>query len=221
MKFVISTLSSLSQFTVYGALFWQLAFAVPARAEAVTLLALGDSLTAGYGLVAGEGFTDQLQAKIDEALGPDAVRIINGGVSGDTTRGGLARLDWALFDNPDMVMVALGGNDMLRGLEPSESLQNLEAILARLEQENKQVLLAGMLAPANMGADYQRAFDDIYPTLAARYDVVYYPFFLDGVALEPRLNQPDGLHPNQQGVAVMTDNIMPYIMKLIAKTSQD
>lgn len=188
-----------------------------ARADGLKLLALGDSLTAGYGLGPGAGLTDQLQARLDEQFGEGHVIIINAGVSGDTTRGGVARLDWALADTPDMVMVALGGNDMLRGLEPAETRENLRQILDQLQQENLPVLLAGMLAAGNLGQDYANEFDAIYPTLAADYDVVFYPFFLDGVALSPDLNQPDGLHPNQKGVAVMVERLWPFIEQLVDK----
>lgn len=188
-----------------------------ARADGLKLLALGDSLTAGYGLGPGAGLTDQLQARLDQQFGEGNVIIINAGVSGDTTRGGLARLDWALADTPDMVMVALGGNDMLRGLEPAETKENLRQILDQLQQENLPVLLAGMLASGNLGQDYANEFDAIYPTLAADYDVIFYPFFLDGVALSPDLNQPDGLHPNQDGVAVMVERLWPFIEQLVDK----
>ena len=190
-----------------------------ARAESLKILALGDSLTAGYGLGPGDGFTDQLQDRFDKTYGVGEIVIINAGVSGDTTRGGLARLDWALADAPDMVMVALGGNDMLRGLEPAETLSNLSQILETLQQQNKPVLLAGMLAAANLGQDYASEFDSIYPQLAREYDVVFYPFFLDGVALNPDLNQPDGLHPNQKGVAIMVEKLWPYMEQLV-KTHQ-
>ena len=198
------------QFTILGATI--------AHAEPLKLLALGDSLTAGYGLGPGDGLTDILQERLDSAYGADAIIIINAGVSGDTTKGGLARLDWALFDEPDMAIVALGGNDMLRGLEPSDSYENLNAILAELTRQNIPVLLAGMLAPSNMGTAYQAEFDAIYPRLASDYDVVYYPFFLDGVALDPALNQPDGLHPNRAGVEVMVARILPSVQNLITKT---
>lgn len=190
-----------------------------ARADSLKILALGDSLTAGYGLGPGDGFTDQLQDRFDKTYGVGEIVIINAGVSGDTTRGGLARLDWALADAPDLVMVALGGNDMLRGLEPAETLSNLSQILETLQQQNKPVLLAGMLAAANLGQDYASEFDSIYPQLAREYDVVFYPFFLDGVALNPDLNQPDGLHPNQKGVAIMVEKLWPYIEQLV-KTHQ-
>lgn len=188
-----------------------------ARADSLKILALGDSLTAGYGLGPGDGFTDQLQDRFDKTYGVGEIVIINAGVSGDTTRGGLARLDWALADAPDLVMVALGGNDMLRGLEPAETLSNLSQILETLQQQNKPVLLAGMLAAANLGQDYASEFDSIYPQLAREYDVVFYPFFLDGVALNPDLNQTDGLHPNQKGVAIMVEKLWPYMEQLVDK----
>ena len=195
----------------------QFTFVMPvaAKADTVKILALGDSLTAGYGLGPGDGFVDILQGHLDEN-GFD-VELINAGVSGDTTKGGLARLDWALFDQPQRAIVALGGNDMLRGLSPEQSYDNLQAILQKLETENIPVLLAGMLAPANMGADYQTEFDSIYPKLADEFDVIFYPFFLEGVALEPTLNQPDGLHPNKEGVKIMADKITPYIQALLEK----
>ena len=213
MRILAFTICVLLQFTFTKGLL--------AQTEPLKLLALGDSLTAGYGLGAGDGLVDVLQAKIDEDYGENAVIIINAGVSGDTTKGGLARLDWALFDSPDMALVALGGNDMLRGIEPSDSYQNLDSILARFQDEKIPVLLAGMLAPANMGASYQREFDAIYPRLSQDYNVVYYPFFLEGVALDPALNQPDGLHPNRQGVEVMATGLMPAIAELIAQKKKD
>ena len=201
--------------TFICALQFTLVMPVAAKAERVKILALGDSLTAGYGLGPGDGFVDILQAHLDEK-GFD-VELINAGVSGDTTKGGLARLDWALFDQPQRAIVALGGNDMLRGLSPQQSYDNLQAILKKLETENIPVLLAGMLAPANMGAEYQTEFDAIYPKLAEEFDVIFYPFFLEGVALEPTLNQPDGLHPNKEGVKIMENKITPFIQALIEK----
>lgn len=220
IPFGLFTLFLLFQFTFFTA------FPVAAIGEEramqprLKLLALGDSLTAGYGLGPGDGLTDVLQARLDEAYGAGVIEVINAGVSGDTTKGGLARLDWALFDKPDIALVALGGNDMLRGLEPAQSFENLNEILAKLEETSVPVLLAGMLAPTNMGADYQSEFDAIYPALAGQYDVIYYPFFLEGVALVPDLNQPDGLHPNRAGVDVIIDNLFASVEELIAKKEQ-
>ena len=207
IKLCLITLFCVLQFTV--------AMPIKAQADTIKILALGDSLTAGYGLGPGDGFVDVLQQHLDKR-GLD-VMLINAGVSGDTTKGGLARLDWALFDEPQKAIVALGGNDMLRGLSPEQSYENLQAILQTLKEKNIPVLLAGMLAPSNMGAAYQAEFDAIYPKLANEFDVIFYPFFLDGVALDPQLNQPDGLHPNKQGVSVMAAKITPYIKALIEK----
>ena len=206
------TMRTLCQFTLMVIL----AMTAPASAaETQRVLMLGDSLTAGYGLGPGDGLVDQLQKRADDT--GLSVRFINAGVSGDTTKGGLARLDWALAEGVDKAVVALGGNDMLRGLSPADSFQNLRGILERFRQDNIEVLLAGMLAPANMGAEYQTDFDALYPALAEEFDVIYMPFFLQDVALVPRLNQPDGLHPNREGVAIMVDNMMPYIAALVAK----
>jgi acyl-CoA thioesterase-1 len=196
-----------------------LMFASAARADQVRILALGDSLTAGYGLAQGDGFTDQLQRAL-QADGYD-VFVINGGVSGDTTAGGLARLDWTLADEPDMVIVELGSNDALRGIDPAVSRANLDAILAELDKRRIPVLLAGMLAPRNLGNDYVTAFDGMYRDLAAAYRVPLYPFFLDGVAAEPELNQADGMHPNAEGVAVIVDGIMPQITVMLDALGQE
>ena len=205
------------QFIIYGLVALVFAGINIAKAEPIKILALGDSLTAGYGLGPSEGLTAQLQAQLDKLYGDDQILVINAGVSGDTTRGGLARLDWALADNPDVVMVALGGNDMLRGLEPSESMENLKNILSKLQAAGKPTLLAGMLAPSNMGARYTQEFDAIYPALADDFDVIFYPFFLEGVALDPNLNLPDGLHPNREGIAIMVDGLMPFVQALIER----
>ena len=205
------------QFIIYGLVALVFTGLNTAKAEPIKMLALGDSLTAGYGLGPSEGLTAQLQVQLDKLYGDDKILVINAGVSGDTTRGGLARLDWALADNPDVVMVALGGNDMLRGLEPSESMENLKNILSKLQDAGKPTLLAGMLAPSNMGARYTQEFDAIYPTLADDFDVIFYPFFLEGVALDPNLNLPDGLHPNREGIAIMVDGLMPFVQALIER----
>jgi acyl-CoA thioesterase I len=190
------------------------AVAAPAPARAGTrILALGDSLTAGFGLPTGEGFTARLEARL-KADGADA-RIANGGVSGDTSTGGLARLDWALADHPDVVLLELGANDALRGIDPKLTYDNLDKILARLKESGAKVLLLGMRAPPNWGRDYQQEFDAIYPRLAQKYAVPLYPFFLDGVATDPALNQEDGIHPNPAGVAVIVSRIAPYVERLL------
>jgi acyl-CoA thioesterase-1 len=190
-----------------------MAGAGPALAAPVKILALGTSLTQGYGLPPGTEFTVQLQAALQKS-GIDAV-VTNAGVSGDTSAGGLARLDWSLADHPDAVIVELGGNDMLRGIAPSETERNLRAILDRLKAAHVRVLLTGMHAQRNLGADYVKQFDGIYPRLAKDTHVLFYPFILDGVALNPKLNQADGMHPNPAGVKVMVARILPLVKKLV------
>ncbi len=186
-----------------------------AVAAPVKILALGTSLTQGYGLPPGTEFTVQLQAALKRA-GIDAV-VTNAGVSADTSAGGLARLDWSLADHPDAVIVELGSNDMLRGIAPSETEKNLRAILTKLRGAHVKVLLTGMHAQRNLGAEYVRQFDSIYPRLARDYNVLFYPFFLDGVALNPKLNQADGMHPNPAGVKVIVTHILPLVKKLVAR----
>jgi acyl-CoA thioesterase I len=178
-------------------------------AEPLKILALGDSLTSGYGLPPGEGFTDQLgQALKDQGI---PAKVINGGVAGDTTADGLSRLDWSLADDPDLVIVELGGNDALRGLDPRVTRANLDAILTKLQQQHRVILLTGMLAPPNMGDDYAARFNPIFPALAKEHEVTFYPFFLDGVAGNPSLVQPDGIHPTAQGVAIIVQRILPSL----------
>ena len=190
---------------------------VPAMARVPVILDFGDSLTAGYGLPRGEAFPVQLQAWLHEH-GIEA-RVINAGVSGDTTAGGLARLDWALADKPDLVILALGSNDALRGIEPATVRDNLDKMIEKLQASGAKVLLLGMLAPTNWGAEYKRAFDRIFPELAQVHHLPLYPFFLEGVAMKPELNQPDGLHPNEHGVAVLVDRIAPVVADLIRGAS--
>ncbi len=182
-------------------------------AAPVTLLALGDSLTAGYGLPATDSFPSQLQKAL-QAKGR-AVRVVNAGVSGDTSAGGLARLDWALADKPQTAIVALGANDGLRGLDPAKMEANLDAIVTKLQNAGVKVLLAGMEAPPNLGPDYGQAFRGAYARVAERRKVAFYPFFLDGVAANPALNQKDGLHPTAQGVAIIVGRMMPTVEKLL------
>ena len=173
------------------------------------LLILGDSLTAGYGLAASEAFPVQLEKNLQQR--GYNVTVVNAGVSGDTSAGGLARLEWALADAPQIVIVELGGNDALRGLPPEVTFDNLDAILERLKVAGVRVILTGMRAPRNLGEDYTAAFDQIYPQLASKHNVSFYPFFLDGVALDQVLNQADGIHPNAAGVGVIVERILPVV----------
>jgi acyl-CoA thioesterase-1 len=182
---------------------------------AETILVLGDSLTAGYGLPEAEGFVPRLHAALQD-MGRD-IAVINGGVSGDTSAGGLARLEWALQDRPNVMIVELGANDMLRGVDPSTTRQNLEAIVLRAEAAGVVVMLAGMKSAANFGPEYQSAFDQIYPELAKRHDLVFMPFFLEGVAGEPGFTQPDGLHPSADGVGVIVANALPYVLAALGR----
>ncbi|WP_353213013.1 arylesterase [Rhodovarius sp.] len=175
---------------------------------------LGDSITAGYGLPPGQGIVAQLQAALVAAGRP--VRILDAGVSGDTTAGGLARIDWALAENPQAAIVALGGNDGLRALPPAASRANLAGILDKLAARRIPTLLAGMIAPPNLGADYGREFAAIFTALAAqRPGMLFYPFLLEGVAGIAALNQPDGIHPNQAGVRVMVERLSPVTQTLL------
>jgi acyl-CoA thioesterase I len=181
----------------------------------VTVVALGDSLTAGYGLAGADAFP----ARLERALADKGfvVNIVNAGVSGDTAAGGLARLDWSVPDGTDAVILELGANDALRGFDPAITRKALDAILSRLAARKVPVLLCGMLAPPNLGAEYGRAFNAIYPDLAAHYDAILYPFFLTGVATDPTLNQRDGLHPTAAGVAVIVEGILPAVEQLIGR----
>jgi len=181
-----------------------------ASAEPCRIAVLGDSLTAAYGLDTADGFPAQLQRALD-AEGY-ACEVLDAGVSGDTSAGGLARLDWMLADQPSHVIVELGANDALRAVPPEETERNLDGILTRLEAEGIPVLLAGMLAPPNLGRTYGQAFEAVYADLAERNDVPLYPFFLDGVAGEPALNQPDGIHPTAEGVAVIVARMLPTVV---------
>lgn len=192
--------------------------AVPARAAAPLIWALGDSLTAGYGLPPADGFTNQLQIALRRAGVAATVR--NGGISGDTSAQGRARLLWGLRGlgtKPDLVIVELGANDMLRGLPPAQMAADLDAILAELKRRDIRVLIAGMKASPNLGPDYRRAFDAIYPRLARRYGMALYPFFLDGVAGRAALIQADGLHPNAKGVDIVVTRMLPAVHAALAQ----
>ena len=202
-----------------------LLLAAPAAAEPVTVVALGDSLTAGYGLPEGEGLVPQLQGWL-AAQGADAV-VVNAGVSGDTTAGGLARLDWALSPETDALIVTLGGNDMLRGLPPEEVRANLSAIVAAAKARGLPVLLVAMKAPGNYGPEYKAAFDRIYPDLAASEGTLLAPDFFEGLtaagadpanpASMARWMQTDGIHPNRDGVAEIVKALGPKVLELIGQ----
>ena len=189
--------------------------ASPVLAAPLKLTALGTSLTQGYGLPPGTEFTVQLQAAL-KAGGYD-VTVVNAGVSGDTSADGLSRLDWALADHPAAMILELGSNDMLRGLPPEQTEANLRAILAKLKAAHVPVLLCGMMAQRNLGPDYVQRFDSIYPRLAKETGVLFYPFILDGVALNPRLNQADGMHPNPAGVKIIVARMLPDVKKMLAQ----
>lgn len=186
--------------------------------DETVIVAFGDSLTAGFGVVDSDSFPVRLEAALRDA-GAN-VRVVNAGVSGDTSAGGLARVDWVLAGNPDLVpdlvIVELGANDGLRGLDPADMEANLGAILTRLGDKGIPAVLTGMLAPPNMGRAYGIAFMAVYPRLAERHEVVFYPFFLEGVAAQPALNQPDGIHPNPAGVRKIVENFTPVILKALA-----
>ncbi|MBC8130488.1 MAG: arylesterase [Rhizobiaceae bacterium] len=190
---------------------------VPGGSAALEVVAFGDSLSAGYGVGPGEAFPDQLQAAL-KAKGYD-VTVANAGVSGDTTTGGLARLDWSVPETADLVIVELGANDALRGVSPGITETNLDQILARLKERGTTTLLAGMIAPPNMGPDYSEAFNPIYARLAEKHDVPLYPFFLDGVASQADLNQADYMHPNAKGVAIVVERILPMVTEALDAVS--
>jgi acyl-CoA thioesterase I len=177
------------------------------------LMIFGDSLTAGYGLEKVNSFSEKLSRAL-KSRGLD-VKIILSSVSGDTTSGGRARIDWALAEKPDAVLVELGANDGLRGINPEVSKNNLDYIIKKLQENQVRTLLAGMLAPPNLGREYSDEFNNIYSSLAKKYNILFYPFFLEGVVANPQLNQTDGIHPNSIGVDEIVKRMLPLIMKLV------
>jgi acyl-CoA thioesterase-1 len=185
------------------------------RSAPVRIVVFGDSLVAGFQLKESDAFPAQLERAL-KARG-HAVEVVNAGVSGDTTASGLERLAWTVPERTDAVIVELGANDALRGLDPARAKENLDKIVAALKAQGAEVLLAGMLAPRNMGVEYTRVFDAIYPALAGKHGVLLYPFFLDGVALDDKLNLGDGMHPNTRGVAEIVRRILPTVEELIAR----
>ena len=189
-----------------------------ADARRLQIVGFGDSLMAGYQLGPAEGFTAQLESEL-RAAGYD-VEVANAGVSGDTTTGGLARLDWSVPEGADLVILELGANDALRGVAPEITEMNLDMMISALKSRGIPVLLAGMLAPPNMGSGYEAAFNSIYPRLAESHGVMLYPFFLDGVAAQSGLLLADGMHPNPQGVRVIVERILPYLAPVLDKMVQ-
>lgn len=201
---------------VHASLLVLLMAAAPAGAKEVRILAFGDSLTSGYGLPPGQGFVPQLQAML-RRNGVPAI-VVNGGVSGDTAAAGRARLGWTLDglrQKPDLVIVALGGNDMLRGLPPARTRAEIEAILVELKRRNIRVMLAGMLAAPNLGRTYGADYERIFPELARKYGATLYPFFLANVAGQRQLAQPDGIHPNFQGIKIMVSGVAPFVLRAL------
>ena len=189
--------------------------AAPAHAEPV-IVALGDSITSGLGVAAAEAFPALLEVRLRRD--GYAYRVVNAGVSGDTTAGGLRRVDWVLRARPEIVILALGANDGLRGQPPQTTRANLEAIVTRLQTAGARVLLAGMRMPPNYGEEFTRQFEAVFPAVARRANVALLPFLLDGVAADPRLNQADGLHPNAAGHRVIADRLWPHLAPLLKKT---
>jgi acyl-CoA thioesterase-1 len=200
----------------FSLIIW-LTIASSAFAAPIKILMLGTSLTQGFGLPPGAEIPALLEKKLNET-GIDA-KVINAGVSGDTSAGGLARLDWSLADHPDAAIVELGSNDALRGIPPGQTERNLSTILAKLKAQKIPTLLLGMMAPRNLGREYAKQFDAIYPKLAKQYGAMLYPFLLQGVALNPKLNQPDGMHPNPSGAKIVADRIFPDVKKLVSQAA--
>ena len=191
---------------------------VSAQSRPIRLVALGDSLSAGYGLPQEAAFPVVLERAL-KAKGRN-VEVANAGVSGDTSSGGLDRLDWSVPDGTDGVILELGANDMLRGLDPALTRRNIDAIVERLKARNIPVMLAGMYASRNLGPDYVQKFDSIYPDIAKKHDLVLYPFFLDGVAGERSLNLPDGLHPTARRIEIIVERTLPSVERFLARLSQ-
>ena len=189
-----------------------------AVSKPVKIVALGDSLTAGYQLRPNEAFPAQLAAALKQ--NGIEVEVVNAGVSGDTSKAGLERLDWAVPEGTEAVILELGANDALRGVDPAETRKSLDAILTRLKARGIEVLLAGMEAPRNLGPEYAQAFNAIFPELANKHGALLYPFFLKGVALDPKLNLPDGLHPTAEGVGRIVGAILPDVVELVSRAKK-
>jgi acyl-CoA thioesterase-1 len=206
---------------LYGAIivaFFVALLAAPVNAQPIKIVAFGDSLIAGFGLKANDAFPAQLEIALKKR-GYD-VEIANAGVSGDTSAGGLSRLDWSIQDGTQAVILVLGANDMLRGMEPELARKNIGEVIARLKARRIEVLLAGMRAAPNLGADYAARFNPIYEELAKEHDILIYPFFLDGVAGERDLNMSDGIHPTPKGVSLVVERILPSVESLIERVKK-
>jgi acyl-CoA thioesterase-1 len=217
----VSFLRRFSRASLYGAIivaFLVAAISSPVNAQPIKIVAFGDSLLAGFGLRANESFPAQLENVLKKR--GHEVDVTNAGVSGDTTAGGLSRLDWSIPDGTNAVILVLGANDMLRGMEPELARKNLSEMIKRLKDRKIEVLIGGMRAAPNLGADYARKFDSIYAELAKEYDVLIYPFFLDGVAGQRDLNMNDGIHPTPKGVSLIVERIMPVVESLIERVKK-
>lgn len=201
--------------SAFFAVFWcfSLQASGTAWSQTVNIVGLGDSLMAGYQLPPEDAFPVKLEAAL-RSRGYD-VAIANAGASGDTSSGGLARLDWSVPEGTDAVLLELGGNDALRGISPEQTRDNLDSMIRRLKERDIEVLLIGMLAPPNMGPDYANRFNGIFPELAEAHDVPLYPFFLDGVAAQPGLDLGDGIHPNGKGVDIMVERFLPHAERFL------
>lgn len=200
--------------TIFAGLSIILITITSAFAQNINIVAFGDSLMAGYQLAEQDAYPIRLAAELNQ--NGYQISMANASVSGDTTSGGLSRLDWSIPDGTDAVILGLGANDALRGIPLDRTLENLDAMLARLQERNIDVILMGMLAPPNMGRDYEEQFNKIYPSLSEKYDVVLYPFFLDGVAAEPALNLSDGIHPNEEGISVLVEKSLPTFERFLS-----
>jgi len=181
----------------------------------IKIMLYGDSLMAGYGLPQNENLASALSTKYKDS--ESSFSFINASISGNTSKNGLSRVDWSIGDNPNIVILCLGANDMLRGLDPALTMNNLDLIISRFVSNNSIVILAGMQSPESMGPDYQSAFDGIYPELSNKYNLIFMPFLLEGVALEKEMLQADFKHPNAQGIKIIAKNLEPYIAQAIAR----
>ncbi|UTG91770.1 arylesterase [Geobacter sulfurreducens] len=187
-----------------------------ARATAGTIVAVGDSLTAGYGLDEHDAYPAQLERRLQETGHP--WRVVNAGISGETSSGALSRVNWVLTLKPDIVILVTGANDGLRGIDPKVTEKNIDEMVRTLKERNVTVVLGGMKMVANLGRDYTRAFAAVYPAVAKRHDLILVPFFLKGVAGRPELNQADGIHPTAEGYRIVSDTVLPYVIKAIEQT---